>query len=51
MTRISTTLSDHGINIATNMQPMNPLVVIIGVDRDREQEAVKILHAELIGME
>jgi len=48
MMHISTILAEHGINIATNMQPMNPRVVIIGVSRDREQEAVKVLHERLV---
>jgi aspartokinase len=45
---ISTILAEHSINIATNMQPMNPRVVIIGVSREHEQEAVKVLHEKLI---
>jgi aspartokinase len=48
MMEISTILAEHSINIATNMQPMNPRVVIIGVSREHEQEAVKVLHEKLI---
>lgn len=45
---ISTVLSDAGINIATSKQPMNPRVVIIWVDRNKQNEAVRLLHKELI---
>jgi aspartokinase len=48
MARISATLAGCGIAIETGMQPSHPRVVIVGVAREREHEAVRALHGALV---
>lgn len=46
--RIGNILAKNGINIETTMQPLNPIVMIYGVSRENENNAVIYLHQELI---